>query len=90
MRNACLIEVLPSFLYFGEFCNQRIFVCGLIFAKAFLPSLKGRLITSDKEFSNKSYMALESTLNSCLNKELHLRIIRANIGMFWAIKDMWP
>jgi F-type H+-transporting ATPase subunit b len=28
------------------------------------------------------------TLNSCLNTELHLRIIRANIGMFGAMKEI--
>lgn len=28
------------------------------------------------------------TLNSCLNKELHLRTISANIGMFGALKEI--
>jgi F-type H+-transporting ATPase subunit b len=28
------------------------------------------------------------TLNSCLNTELHLRIISANIGMFGAMKEI--
>ncbi|KAL9419572.1 hypothetical protein AB3S75_037354 [Citrus x aurantiifolia] len=28
------------------------------------------------------------TLNSCLNKELHLRTISANIGMFGAMKEI--
>nr|QXO89820.1 ATP synthase CF0 B subunit [Erythrostemon hughesii] len=28
------------------------------------------------------------TLNSCLNNELHLRTISANIGMFWAMKEI--
>nr|YP_009765235.1 ATP synthase CF0 B subunit [Lysiloma watsonii]QIS95512.1 ATP synthase CF0 B subunit [Lysiloma watsonii] len=27
------------------------------------------------------------TLNSCLNNELHLRTISANIGMFWTMKE---
>nr|QHD47698.1 ATP synthase CF0 subunit I [Dalbergia balansae] len=28
------------------------------------------------------------TLNSCLNNEVHLRTISANIGMFWEMKDI--
>nr|CUR00334.1 atpF [Acacia ampliata] len=28
------------------------------------------------------------TLNSCLNNELHLRTISANIGMFWTMKEI--
>nr|CUR02514.1 atpF [Acacia exocarpoides] len=28
------------------------------------------------------------TLNSCLNNELHLRMISANIGMFWTMKEI--
>ena len=28
------------------------------------------------------------TINSCLNKELHLRTIRANIGMFGLMKEI--
>nr|CUR00516.1 atpF [Acacia anthochaera]CUR00605.1 atpF [Acacia anthochaera]CUR02879.1 atpF [Acacia hemiteles]CUR02970.1 atpF [Acacia hemiteles]CUR05332.1 atpF [Acacia prainii] len=28
------------------------------------------------------------TLNSCLNYELHLRTISANIGMFWTMKEI--
>nr|YP_009381656.1 hypothetical protein AEK19_MT1240 [Utricularia reniformis]ART31452.1 hypothetical protein AEK19_MT1240 [Utricularia reniformis] len=51
--------------------------------KRFSLNSKGRLIKSDNGFSNKPY----GTLNSCLNNELHLRTINANIGILVAMKE---
>ena len=36
----------------------------------------------------QALQAALGTLNSCLNKELHLRTISANIGMFGAMKEI--